>query len=142
MSKFGWVTGATLLVALLLLAPAWRLYRGTGIEAVVWAGLLCLVPGWLVVLVNHWAVSGKRDVLGALLGMGLRMAAALAGALLVTELWPELRRSGFLWWLSAFYLVTLVIETRLSIPAAGARVPAGTARAEETEWSGQVTTPQ
>jgi hypothetical protein len=118
LSKFGWVTGATLLVALLLLAPAWRLYRGTGIEAVVWAGLLCLVPGWLVVLVHHWAASGKRDVLGALLGMGLRMAAALSGALLVTELWPELRRSGFLWWLSAFYLVALVIETRLSMPAA------------------------
>ena len=85
----------------------------------------------LVVLVNHWAASGKRDVLGALLGMGLRMAAALAGALLVAELWPELQRSGFLWWLSAFYLVALVIETRLSMPAPAARVPAGTACGEE-----------
>ena len=56
----------TLIVALLLLAPAWRLYRGTGIEAVVWAGLLCLVPGWIVVLVNHWAATEKHDVLGVL----------------------------------------------------------------------------
>ena len=131
LSKFGWLTGATLIVALLLLAPAWRLYRGTGIEAVLWAGLLCLVPGWVVVLVNHWAAAEKRDVLGVLLGIGLRMVAALAGALLVTELWPDLRQSGFLWWLSAFYLVALAIETRLLMPGAGARVPHGTALAEK-----------
>jgi hypothetical protein len=113
LSKAGWLTGATLIVALVLFAPAWRLYRGTGIEAVVWAGLLCLLPGWAVVWLNHWAAVQGRDVLGVLLGMGLRLAVALGGALAVIELWPDLRASGFLYWLAAFYLVTLVVETRL-----------------------------
>jgi hypothetical protein len=36
-----------------------------------------------------------------------------------------------LWWLSAFYLVALAIETRLLMPGAGARVPHGTALAEK-----------
>ena len=94
-----------------------------------WAAVLCLAPGLAVAVLSQWASAERRDVTGVLLGMGVRMATALLGALAVCEYRPDLRHSGFLWWLSAFYLVMLAVETRLVIPGAGSHVPQGTALA-------------
>lgn len=102
-----------MVVALLLAAPAWWLDRAAGIEAVLWATLICLVPGWAVLLLSHGARLGGNDVQVVLLGMGLRMLTAVAGALGICVTWPEYLHGGFLWWLAILYLAALAVETRL-----------------------------
>ena len=58
-----------------------------------------------------------------LLGMGIRMTAALAGCLLVKAFWSAGIEAGFAWYLVAAYLIALVAETLFIVSPP--RLPSG-----------------
>lgn len=121
LNKCGRLAGATVVIALILLWPAWGMYGALGASAVALSGLICLVAGWVCLCVCEWSAAQGRDVQGILAGIGVRMALVLGAALAVCLQSPALRESGFLWWLTAFYLAALVVETRLLLGGGGDR---------------------
>lgn len=114
---------------LLLVGPV-ALWQGLlGVEGLSWAAGICLLPGLLVV--TRVAGLGEQNPLAAvMIGVGLRLMAAVASALLLCSLRPDLRGEMFIVWLVPFYLAALAVETRLllgegaglkSVPAAACR---------------------
>lgn len=93
--------------------------------------ILCVVPAALSLIWADWAYRQSADqqftmLLGA---TGLRMFVVLIGAYLLHSAIPYLQRSealGFWLWVVIFYLVTLGLETVLSLrgrPAASGSLP-------------------
>jgi len=76
------------------------------------AGLICLVAGCLAVGLSEQMTGLGKEAIAFLAGMGLRMALVLVGAVVVNSSELPLRDGGFLWWLTAFYLIGLFVETR------------------------------
>lgn len=99
-------------VWLLLVGPA-ALWQGArGVEGLSWAAAICLLPGLFVVM----QVGGLREqgpLAGMLVGMGLRLVAAVVSAVLLCFLRPDLRGEVFVVWLVPCYLAALAVETRL-----------------------------
>lgn len=83
-----------------------------GVEAVVWAFALCVVPGWVVLVAERMVRSPKHLLMLVLIGTGVRMAIVLAGALVLLAVRSGLPREPFLCSLLVFYLVSLAWETK------------------------------
>jgi hypothetical protein len=80
------------------------------------AGLLCLV-GAMFALVTSYLLRGPQFVLlSMLVGMALRLTIPLAPAIVLHFRGGPLAGAGLLYYLVAFYLVTLTVETVLSLP--------------------------
>jgi hypothetical protein len=108
-----------------------------GDQAAVYAGVacaLCLVPALATLLWAGLAFRGSPESqLAAVLGgTGLRLFVVLAATWLVSTLDDFQEGPGFLWWVLAFYLLTLALELTVLLasrqrPVAGAApVGAGT----------------
>ena len=98
-------------------------YQFRGIEAFWVSGiamLLCVVPAAISLAWTSysWRRSPDQQLVSLLGGTGFRLFATLGGAYAVEQTAPFLRDNpgtGFWIWLGAFYLLTLALETALSI---------------------------
>jgi hypothetical protein len=111
---------AILAAALLLLLPLIAAYgyfaSGTvGILAAMVAFGICLVPGILALCVTAISQKLNQGVQGILGAMGIRMGAPLAALLVLPKLGGPLIAAGVIGMTLVFYLVTLVVETWLSL---------------------------
>lgn len=106
-----WLAASNLLLGLVLWIPISHLFGAVGVEGLVMAAVLCLVPGLVILLLQSvWSAGGLAGF-GALAGGVVRTLFALAGFLVIRRLRPELPPVMFGSLLSVFYLVSLGIET-------------------------------
>jgi hypothetical protein len=110
---------STVAVFYAIVAPIGYLWLGS----VAWVGAaaaagICLVGALLAMIASH--LLAKSPLYGMLLGMGFRMGIPLSFALIVHQLGGVLAEAGLLYYLVAFYPVTLAVETALSLPPAEA----------------------
>lgn len=100
-------------VALLVLAlPAFRLSGRAGLVGLISAALLCLTPGWLVFAI-HSRYGTATPVAAFLFGTVGRLFITLGGVIAMMESLPQLGMMSFGLWLGIFYILTLVVETKL-----------------------------
>ena len=97
----------------LLAGPAWLAAGASGVTGLALAGVICLVPGWLVFLLPSGYGLPNLQVGAVLAGMVLRMLFVLGGVVAVLTARPDLRFREFIVWLLIFYLATLAFETAL-----------------------------
>ena len=112
---------AVLIAAVALLAlPAYGISGLDGLFGLMLAGLVCLLPGWLVFAV-HSRYGTAAPTAALLVGMLGRMFITLFGAIAIMETWPELGMASFGLWLGVFYMLSLFIETKLLLtsPSSG-----------------------
>ena len=110
------LTAAVLGLWLLLAGPAYLVADVDGLEGLTYAGLLCLVPGWLLFFIaSKSSDAGQQVAMTILGGMGLRMVFVLVGLVVVQSLRPELQFREFVVWLLAYYLATVALETKVVV---------------------------
>lgn len=113
--KMGWLLLVTMLLWGVMSGPAYWLRGGLALEGLAYAGLFCLIPGWVVVYVtSRYPDAGSQGGM-VLLGTGLRMAFVLVGMVMLQSQRPDLGRYEFQLWLIFFYLAFLVIETLMVV---------------------------
>jgi hypothetical protein len=108
---------ATLLAFTLICLPIAIWVGGSGVMALLSATGVCLTPGLAALAVSHHFSTTGRQLPGMLLAMGCRLLPPL-----VICLWLALNKSApqgqvFAGFLIAAYLVSLAVETFLSIRA-------------------------
>jgi len=113
---------ATLVAAVLgvyaLAAPvAGALSGPPGMGAAALAGALCLAGAVAALLVCRWLYDPRRAWKGVLAGMIPRMGIPLGVALFLQVRGGPLVQAGLLYYLVAFYMVTLGLETAITLPA-------------------------
>jgi hypothetical protein len=94
--------------ALLSGAAAWR-----GAPGVRWALLaisICGAAGLLSLIACRFVRGPQAPLWMMLVGMGIRMTAALAACLIVNSLWRDGILAGFGWYLVVAYLLTLALD--------------------------------
>lgn len=115
-ARCGWLAVITLAACLLALIPAWKLYGQDGLMAEVFAAVVCFVPGCIVFRLIEGVSGSQAQIRSVLIGTGLRVVFALAGAA-VMDAGLGFAPRNYLLWLGLFYLVTLAVETYLVMPA-------------------------
>lgn len=106
------LTAAMLAAWVIAAGAAWGISGSNEALKVTLAAVLCLTPGWLVF--TFQGLYGTAAPLGTVIvGAVARMVAALVGALVVKAVRPDLGNLSFAVWLGVFYVLALVIETRL-----------------------------
>ena len=91
--------------------PARMLSPEHGVKWMSIAAICCLVPGWIVVLLERLAIfRGDRLIFGQML---VRFLAILVAALTVKWLRPDLGLVEFYGWLIVFYLLAMSYEVVL-----------------------------
>jgi hypothetical protein len=99
------------------IVPVGILARGAdGASAVVAAAMLCLLGTEMALILSHSFRIPQQVLWGVLLGMSARMGPPILAGIAVQTLCEPLARGGFLYYLLFFYLVTLAVETVLSLP--------------------------
>lgn len=114
-------TVGMLISGVLAALVAYSLSGWLGLEGVLYAVLLCLVPGWLTLYICHLLNQGDQKAYVVLVGTGLRMIFVLLGLVSVTALRPELGFREFTVWLLGSYLVSLALETCLVLAPASTK---------------------
>jgi hypothetical protein len=118
-----WTKLATLACAVLLITVGivfvlWRLDRGIlAMQAVGAAAVICFSSGGLALLATR-AFPSPRDSVAAIgLGTLVRMGLPLAAVLIAQIFGVPLVNAGFVYYLLTFYVVVLIMDTLLSLPA-------------------------
>jgi hypothetical protein len=89
-------------------AAAWQ--GANGVRWALLAVLICGVAGLVSLVACKFARGPQAALWTMLIGMGIRMSAALAACLVVNSLWREGIDAGFGWYLVVAYLVTLALD--------------------------------
>jgi hypothetical protein len=93
------------------LTGAAALWRGaTGVRWALMAVAICGAAGLLSLVASRFARGPKAALLTMLIGMGIRMSAALTACLIVNAIWRDGIEAGFGWYLVAAYLITLALD--------------------------------
>ncbi|MBN2475769.1 MAG: hypothetical protein JXB62_14250 [Pirellulales bacterium] len=101
----------------------WHVSGPVGLGASAVAAGVCLLGATLALVISYWLRDPASALYGMLFGMLFRMGIPLAFAVAI-HLWGGvLAEAGVLYYLVAFYPVTLAVETALSLPPTG--FPAG-----------------
>jgi len=109
--RLAMLTTGMLVVGLILGAIALGVAGWLGVEGVAYSVGLCLVPGWLTLLLSELLRVRSLSPYVVLVGGALRMLFVLVGLLVVSTLRPDLGFRQFTVWLLVSYLVALAIET-------------------------------
>jgi hypothetical protein len=109
------VVAATAAVGLVALLTVPRGAGSDGYSAVAVAGVACLASSLAAVALSELLRRGGAVLAGVLVSMLVRLAAPLAVAVVVQLRFESLVRAGFAYYLLAFYLVNLAVETVLSV---------------------------
>ena len=103
--------GGSVLLWAALLYPGWLWWGETALVHSAAAWVLGVLPG---AATTAWALRREQTpelrVLVVLAGSGIRMAAALGGGLVLTELLPETFTKIFWLWVGVFYVALLTLE--------------------------------
>ena len=94
-----------------------------GVEGLVYASLLCLIPGWMTVFVGDILKHSESSAYIVLVGTGFRMLFVLLGMVAIRSLRPDLGFREFTVWLIVSYLVALALETWAVLVPAASRNP-------------------
>jgi hypothetical protein len=86
-----------------------------GITAAGLATLVCLLSGWLALLVTARWAPPSRPAAHVLLGTSIRMSLPLLLCLAVTRQSAWLAEAGFAWFLVAAFSLGLAVETLLAV---------------------------
>lgn len=107
-----WLTLGLLALWGVLSFPAYKIAGQRGLEGVTYAGLLCLIPGCLsLLLAGVFLNSGSPGSQGVLLSTGLRLMTVGLAAVFMLSARPDLRFWQFHVWLVLFYCASLALET-------------------------------
>lgn len=92
--------------------PARLIRPETGVQWMSIAALCCLIPGWIVVLLER--VSAFPNALVVMLVQtAVRMVAVGAAVVIVKQNYPKIGFADFFGWLVGFYLLALFVEVQL-----------------------------
>ncbi len=92
--------------------PAEHFAGERGIEGLTYAGLLCLIPGLIALLLSGGISKiGANAGQGALISTVMRLMTVGLAAVLMQSARPDLRFWQFHVWLILFYLTSLILET-------------------------------
>ena len=94
-----------------------------GVEGLMYASLLCLIPGWLTVFVGDILKHRESSAYIVLVGTGFRMLFVLVGMVAIKSLRSDLGFREFTVWLIVSYLVALALETWAVLVPAASRNP-------------------
>ena len=112
------LTAAVLGLWLLLAGPAYLVADVDGLEGLTYAGLICLVPGWLLFFIaSKSSDAGQQVAMTILGGMGLRMVFVLVGLVVIQSQRPDLGVREFVVWLLVYYLASVALETYVVVAA-------------------------
>jgi hypothetical protein len=115
MARLGLLALSAGVLLLLSLVPAWALFGADGLIAAAVSTVACFAPGCIVCLMSSLAKAPSAQYRGVLIGMLLRVAAALAAAA-VMDIYLDLEPSNYAVWLAVSYLAMLAVETALILP--------------------------
>jgi hypothetical protein len=112
--------GATLAFAVAIAVVGRALWGDFAVGYTAAAMLLCLIPATVTLVGSTWAASQPADkqLIMRMGGNGLRLAAVLIGFFALVQSHPFFREDhtpGFLIFVGVFYLLTLALETGLSV---------------------------
>ena len=100
----------------LLIAPlAWFLDGSLGLLASGLAVAVCLLAGWLALMVTTLLAPPQSPVAHVGVGMAVRMSLPLAVCLLIVRRPGGLNDAGFAWYLIIAFLLGLLLETAMSV---------------------------
>lgn len=100
----------------LLVAPlAWMLDGSLGLLASALATLICLVAGWLALVVTSLLAPPQNPMAHVGIGMALRMSLPLIACLAVVQRSEALESAGFAWYLIVAFLLGLLLETVMAV---------------------------
>ena len=110
-----WLTSVVMVVLMLLLPLAYWNSGVVGVLELVAAAAICLFPGLIVLKFTSQSTDANQVLFGLLISMGLRLLPPLVICLVLS-----LRSTGdeyfnFICYLLLFYMVTLALETYLSV---------------------------
>ncbi len=106
---------AVLAASYLLLAPfVYRLQGADGLSAAAVAAVVCLVSALAGLLVSQCFSGPDHALAGVLVGMGFRMTLPLTVCVVAQLQGGALAQAGFVFYIIAFYLVSLAIDTWLA----------------------------
>ncbi|MFN0196141.1 MAG: hypothetical protein ACKVT0_05305 [Planctomycetaceae bacterium] len=92
--------------------PADRFAGSRGVEGLTYAGLLCLIPGLVALILSGGILNaGANAGQGALISTGMRLMTVGLAAIFMQSARPDLRFWQFHVWLILFYLASLIFET-------------------------------
>jgi hypothetical protein len=86
-----------------------------GIWSAGLATLICLLSGWLALMVTARWAPPSRPAAHVLVGTSIRMSLPLLLCLIVTRQSDWLTEAGFAWFLVAAFCVGLAVETLLAV---------------------------
>lgn len=115
--------GALLGAAAIALPVAFQLSRFDGLAAASIAWVVCLVSGGAAQFLGGLFARPQEALFRVLFGMGLRMGVPLVVCLIVQLNVALLAEAGFVFYLMAFYFVTLAVELVTTVahsPSTGA----------------------
>jgi hypothetical protein len=95
-------------------ASAWR--GATGVRWALLAVLICAISGIVSWFACKFAHGPQAALWTMLIGMGIRMTAALAACLVVNAIWRDGIHAGFGWYLVVAYLITLALDILFIAP--------------------------
>ena len=101
---------ATFLPAAALALLAYGMSDLAGVSAVGLAAAVVFATGILSLLINDRLRGSSQPLVAVLLGMGLRMAVALAACMLVHYFDGPLAKAGFVYYMLVLYPVSLAAE--------------------------------
>jgi hypothetical protein len=120
----GYFVAGSLCGAALLAAGYAALYGNYGVLCVAVAGLICIIPTLLSLMLALWSrgKSGADQLMSVVGGMGLRMGVALVVGIAVFKavpLFEETRERSLVYWSAVLimYIGTLALETFLTARA-------------------------
>ena len=100
----------------LFMAPlAWFLDGSVGLLASGFAIAVCLLAGWLALIVTSLIAPPQNPVAHVGVGMAVRMSLPLVACLLVVRRPGSLNDAGFAWYLIIAFLLGLLLETVMSV---------------------------
>lgn len=109
------LTGFMLAFWVLAGAISCGLHGFSGVELTGFSLVICLIPGWLALIVPAVYRAPAAALAAVVVGMVLRLAFCGVGIAVVSWLRPDLGPKPFVWWLVGFYLVSLGAETYLLV---------------------------
>ena len=116
MHQVGWLTGVCLAAWAAAAYPAFLLRGETGLVHSGVAALACLVPAALTLFLARLATwSPEQRLMLILGGSGIRMLVVLGVVLALNWTTTYFQPLGFVLWVLAFYLLTLVLEVVLLV---------------------------
>ena len=99
---------------MILYFPAYLSVGMKSVEGLVYATILCLVPGLIVFLVTGYFLQEESYSVVAVSTL-TRLMIAVLGALVILKLRPDFGLANFLIWLLICYFASLLVETLLFI---------------------------